>query len=231
MRKTANLVFLLGASLLSGCSSLLSPVETITPTTYLLQPNTYELRNSHNKVTQLTLLVAKPTAPTWINNTHIIYQQVPNQLKYFSKNQWADTPPNMLQPLLIQALQHAGYFHAVVPAPFTGYYDEHLDMQILDFSQDFTHHPSHFSIRLQATLINSVTDHVMATSQFAMMSTAPADTPAGGVSAANRAISQLLPIIVKFTVSANTHLATNPTTNPAANTTTYPTTNPTTNPQ
>ena len=77
----------------------------------------------------------------------MVHQQQPMQLNNFSKNQWADTPAHMLQPMVVQALTQSNHYQAVIPAPFVGLYDQRLDLNILDFEQDFTQLPSCFRLR------------------------------------------------------------------------------------
>lgn len=198
MKQLKYLFLFVGMTLLTSCSSLLGPVQTTPPNVYLLNPNFPTVHQAKTSATNLTLLVAKPTSALWINNNHMVYQQKPNELRDFSKNQWADTPSNMIQPLLVQALQRTRYFHAVVAAPFSANYDEQLDVHLLDFYQDFTHVPSQYRIKAQIVVINSSTNHVIATTQYSISVPARFDTPKGGVDAANIAVTQLLAAIAKF---------------------------------
>ena len=96
------------------------------------------------------------------------YTVRPYQIAYFSRNRWAETPAQMLQPLIVQTLQDTHYFHAVVTAPFIGKYDYSLNTQILELKQDYTYKPAKLKLILRAQLSNTATSHVIATTQYAI---------------------------------------------------------------
>lgn len=55
----------------------------------------------------------------------------PHQVAYFARNQWAERPGRMLQPLLVRTLEATGAF-AVVTPPYTGAPVLALRMQLSD---------------------------------------------------------------------------------------------------
>ncbi len=186
---------------LTGCG--LKPV-TVTPTqTYVLNP-TIPTLTAHS--TTLTLLVETPKASQAFDTPQIAYVNKPYQLAYFSYNQWADTPAQMLHPLLIQTLQNTDHFHAVLATAANGaQYDRVLNTRILQLQQSFLHHPSQVQFNIRAQLIDNNKHQVIATQQFNIIEPTSEDTPYDGVIAANKATEKLLQQIAEFCLANTAH--------------------------
>lgn len=180
-----------------GCS----PVAATQTNTYVLKTfsNGYSLVN---KSSSINLLVSEPTAPEWLATTNMAYQIHPSQLNYFSKNQWADTPAHLLQAAIVQGLQQSGQFHAVMTVPFAGNYDKRLDIRIFDFSQDFTAQPSCFHVKILAILVNGLSNKVVASKLIDVSVPSSQNSPAGGVQAANLAVTRLNSILLRMVLNS-----------------------------
>ncbi len=139
-----------------------------------------------------TILVNQPRANAAYNSPRMIYIPACYQIQYFSQNRWANMPTQMLQSLLINSLQHTGYFQAIINTPSTTYYDWILNTQLLSFQQEFITLPSRFRIAIRAQLIDARSRHVIATQDFIVMQIAPHDDPYGGALAANLATQKIL---------------------------------------
>lgn len=139
-----------------------------------------------------TILVNQPRANAIYNNPRMIYIPACYQIQYFSKNRWADLPTQMLQSLLINSLQHTGYFQAIINTPSTTYYDWVLNTELLSFQQEFITLPSRFRIAIRVQLINARSRHIIATQDFVVVQTATQDDPCGGAFAANLATQKIL---------------------------------------
>jgi cholesterol transport system auxiliary component len=196
-RDLKNFIFIF-IFLLSGCS-LLSPVTASKNSTYMLNayPRVLSKKQHHSSS---TLLVTMPEARPAYNTRQMAYTLKPYQIAYFAYHQWAETPSQMLEPLLVESLQNTQHFHAVVTPPYAGHYDYVLNTQILTLQQDFTHYPAllHFAIRLQ--LMRTTTNQVIAIKEFAVRLPISKKTPYSGVIAANAASAILLKKIAKFCV-------------------------------
>src|SRR5262249_9060468 len=94
-----NAIITFGIFLLAGCS-FFSPVKTDSPNKYLL--NRIPAVVPTKPTRSITLLVFAPETQPIFNTTQMAYTIKPYQIAYFSKNQWAETPTEMLQPLLVQ---------------------------------------------------------------------------------------------------------------------------------
>ncbi len=187
------------SSLLYGCS-MFAPVPPVPTSNYLLNATPAPVSAAKN--TQQTLLVASPQTMQAYNTTHMVYTTQPYQLAYFAKSEWADTPTQMLQPLIVQTLQNTHSFRAVVSTPFVGPYDVMLNTQLLQLQQEFLQKPSQVRMTLRAQLISGKDNHVIATKEFSALVTAPQETPYGGVIAANRATQEILRQLALFCLAA-----------------------------
>lgn len=180
---------------LSGCS-FFSPVKLENKSTYVL--NSLPSSLPKKAMRPITILVLTPETRPAYNTMQMAYTVKPYQLAYFTQNQWAETPSQMLQPLIVQTLQNTHLFHAVVSPPFMGRYDYVLATEILQLQQDFSVKPSRVDIKLRAQLTNSATNTVIATREFTVNEHILQRTPYGGVLAANRGTQTLLRELAHF---------------------------------
>lgn len=194
------LILAVSFSTLAGCS-LLSPVKNEPKNTYIINAvPQYIPQSTQSK--PLTLLVAPIQANLAYDSTQIAYTTQPYQISYFVNNHWAETPAQMLQPLIVLTLQKTHYFRAVIPSTTSSHYDLVLQTQLVQLEQDFLQHPSQVTLVLHAQLINAATNQVIATRQFSVTESAPQDTPYGGVIATNQATAVVLQQLTRFCVSA-----------------------------
>jgi cholesterol transport system auxiliary component len=181
-------------TLTTGCSLFepikIEPLHYYTVTAY---PKTCPTQCQRS-----TVLVTQPRANAMYNSPRMIYSPDCYQLQYFTKNRWADAPPQMLHPLLIKSLQSTGYFQAIINTPTTTRYDWILHTQLLSFQQEFLTQPSQFRIAIRAQLINAHSDRIIATQDFMVLHKAPIDNPHGGAIAANLATQKILRKINNF---------------------------------
>lgn len=189
------IILLLSVWMLTSCS-LLSPVPT-PANTYVL--NTIPCNVSKHR-THSTILLVLPTESRPIYNTTLMaYSKSPYAISYFSVNEWAETPAQMLQPLIIQTLQDTHYFRAVVGTNEGGRADYQLSTQLLRLKQDFMTHPSVVRLGVRAQL-SRVGGRIIATKDFCAVVPVPQETPYGGVIAANKATACVLAQIAEFCV-------------------------------
>jgi len=188
-------VITLAALALTSCS-LLSPVANKTPNKFVLDraPLHISSRASHTS----TLMVSVPVARQIYDTTQMAYTKKAYQIEYFSQNQWAEAPAQMLQPLLVKALQSTHHFHAIIVPPTLDHYEYSLDTQLLKFEEDFTYRIPRFNMTMRAQLSRTSVNQVVATREFSVSEEIPQATPYGGVIAANRASERILAEITRF---------------------------------
>lgn len=191
-----NIVLVIAIPFLLLACSVFSPVKTEQSTSYVL--NTLPRPITKKPAHRVTLMVAQPVTSQIYNTTQMVYTAQPYQVAYFAKSRWADTPTQMLQSLLVQALQDTHYFYVVGLSPGLGQYDYTLNMQLLQFEQRFFGHSSKVFMTLRVQIIKVANNQVVATKQFSVEETAPESSPYGGVVAANQATAKTLAQVTRF---------------------------------
>lgn len=191
------IVIVVSAIILPACS-FLAPIKTEPQSSYEINALPTSSVNKHTH--PITLLVTSPETLPAYNTMQMAYTTKPYEIAYFSQNRWVETPAEMLQPLIVEALQNTGYFNAVVTAPFSGHYDYILTMQILSLQQNFVYRPATFRLILRAELNRLTTNQVIAVKQFSIIEPIKEQTPYGGVLAANRATQKLLASLTQFCI-------------------------------
>jgi cholesterol transport system auxiliary component len=154
---------------------------------------------------ELVLLVSTPQAQAGYDSRQMIYTDRPYQLDAYAHNQWADTPARMLQPLLIQALEHSGAFSAVVTAEHAVFASLRLDTEVVQVHQEFEGESSLGRVVVRAQLMDANAHRVLRTRTFEATEPAPSADPYGGVTAINRALGRILAEIAAFCVGVGAH--------------------------
>jgi cholesterol transport system auxiliary component len=178
----------------AGCT-LLAPPEPPMVSSLLDQ---MPAQVPHKPRSRATLLVYAPQARAAVDTTQMAYALQPHQLAYFARNQWAETPPQMLAPLLVRTLEATGAFSAVLTPPQTGGVTLGLRTDIDDLVQDFTQEPPVLRLSLRAVLSDEVANRTIATREWTVREPMPRKSPAGGVLAANEALARMLPQLAGF---------------------------------
>jgi cholesterol transport system auxiliary component len=193
MYKRNFLIFLLPL-LLSSCT-LFSPVKVPPTKLYVIdscpQPPVVKSRRKQ------TIIVTKPETTATYNTTQMAYSLQPHQIAFFARNRWAETPADMLQPLIIQTLQKTLHFYAVSARSAVRRHHYILNTQILVLQQEFYSDRSYLHFVLRAQIVTS-TGSVIASRQFSAVEPAPEPSPYGGVIAANRAVTRILNELALF---------------------------------
>ena len=145
----------------------------------------------------LAILVLTPQARPAYDTPRMAYSLRPHHIAYYSRNEWAETPPQMLQPLLVRALESTGGFHAVLAPPQSGTYTHALQADVLELLQDFDRQPPVLRLVLRVQLADAARRSV-ATREFSARQPLAESSPAGGVRAANEAMAQLLGEVAAF---------------------------------
>ena len=187
-------LFILILPLMASCTALLSkqPLQT---TYYSLEraqskPQTEPPLNNNNRLP--TLIINTPKAAAGFDTQRMMYTRAQHQLEYFARNEWIDTPAQMLRPLMISAIEKTGAFNAVLAKQSVVASDLRLESEVIKLVQDFSTKPSHVQFTLRVSMIDSATHQVIAIREFNERINANIDNPIGGVLAANVAINLAL---------------------------------------
>ena len=179
---------------LASCA-LMRPAETGTSKAVL---NKMPLELPRREPRAVTLLVFPPEAKPLFDTTQMAYTVRPYQVAYFREHEWGETPPQMLQPLLVKTLGNTRYFSAVLTPPYTARYTYALRTEILELTQDFTSEPPAVLLSLRLRLSDGATDRVIAIKEIALREPMQQKTPESGVVAANEATAKALKDAAKF---------------------------------
>ncbi len=182
---------------LAGCAGFSAP-QAAQQNVYILEapavPKVSATRHA------LVLGVSTPLARPGFDTAQMAYLQQPFEMNYFVASRWAAVPAQMLEPLLVQALEQSAGFRAVVPSQGLVPADVRLDTELLRLQQDFTIRPSRVQLTLRAQLIDLRGKRVLAVTQFDESEAADSENAYGGVMAANRALQRILGQITEFCI-------------------------------
>jgi cholesterol transport system auxiliary component len=193
-------IYCIGALLLTSC---LSPVKINEPATFVLNATPYGLpKRSYSRG---TLMVMLPESTTIYNSKQMVYTIRPHEIAYYGKNEWAEVPAQMLQPLIVQTLQKTHYFHAIVTPPFVGRYDYVLSTQILKLQQNYTLYPAQYEMTIRVQLSSPISGRVIAVKEFTLSTPLSSCTPYGGVIAANQLTARFLRELAVFVGRSISH--------------------------
>jgi cholesterol transport system auxiliary component len=144
------------------------------------------------------LLVSRPTAGADYGSRRMVYTQREFQLSHYAFSQWSDTPQNMLEPLLIHAMEAAQSFEAVVNVSHGVLANLRLDTEIEMIRHEFFSSPSEVRIIIRVQLVDIDERILLATETFEVLERAPTDDAYGGVTAVNTGLARVLGQIVVF---------------------------------
>jgi cholesterol transport system auxiliary component len=190
------------ALVVGGCSVLPPPLPP--DNIYLLEartlPATAPARPAISAKRDAVLAVGLPRARAGFDTARMVWVRQAHGLEAYARNRWADTPSRMLEPLIKQTLEHSGAFQAVVPLSSGVAAKLRLDTELVRLQQDFTVKPSEVRLTLNAQLIDTATQRVIATAEFDETEKCESEDAYGGVRAANRALERLLAKVSEFCV-------------------------------
>lgn len=179
--------------LLTSCA-----VSVEKPTTYMLNETSHS--NSHYRTNKI-LMVYTPDTVSYYHTKQIAYETKPHLIDYFTRNAWAATPSQMLQPLLVKSLQQSKHFRAVVTPVAGSGYQYALNVEITSMFVNLHHQPVTFDVGMRAQIINGVSNKAIATKDFYVSEPiACSNQFYSRIVAANHAVARVLQQITKFSV-------------------------------
>jgi cholesterol transport system auxiliary component len=178
---------------LAGCA--LAPAEPV-PSSFLLDQLPQDV--PHRPRAATTLLVFAPDARPSLDTTQMAYTLRPHHQAYFAHNQWAEAPPQMLQPLLLRTLEATGAFAAVVGPPHRTAATLGLRTEIVELVQDFSQDPPVLRLVLRVRLSDEAANRVLGTREIRSDEPMKRKTADAGVQAANEALARALRELAAF---------------------------------
>lgn len=145
------------------------------------------------------LAVDAPEAPAALRGRDMAYQPQPHQLRYYSRNFWADPPARMLEAALMEAFERAGLFRGVVRNAAAGSADYRLGTELLRLEQDFSGEgPSKMRLALRVQLTDPQERRLLGSRVIEVRMPAPSADAEGGVTAAHEALARAMARTVGF---------------------------------
>ena len=194
MTVAALLGAVLALSLVPGCALLSPPAAQARKEVLNRMPSEVPQRASHGAV----LLVFPPQTRPIYDTTQMAYTTRPYEIAYFSQHEWAETPAQMLQPLLVRTLQDTRFFGAVLAPPYPGRYSYALRTEIRELIADFTAEPATVQLSLRLQLSEGATGRIVAIKELSIREPMQQKTPYAGVVAANEAAAKALLELARF---------------------------------
>lgn len=149
-----------------------------------------------------TLLVHTPQARQRVDTAQMAYTLRPHHLAYYSRNAWAEPPPQMLQPLLVRTFEASGRFTAVYTPPTTGASTYALRTELLELVHDYTQEPPVVRLAVRLQLSDEQAHRMVATREIRQQEAMAQRSPQAGVTAANAALARALREAASFVIEA-----------------------------
>jgi cholesterol transport system auxiliary component len=184
--------------LFSGCA-LFSPVKIDTKANILTN---IPLDVPSEKTHSATLLMLVPETTPLYATTQMAYTTRAYQVAYFSQNEWAETPSQMIQPLIVKTLRNTHYFSEILSPHHIGRHTFALRTEILELKQDFTSEPAMLQLAMRFYLSREATNEVIASKELSVQEPMMERNPYAGVVAANEAIAKVLRELARFVIEA-----------------------------
>jgi len=190
---TVGMSVLAAMSLLSACGTLFAPSPPAMHFYTLDGPAPMAMpaqQAAKSPQADSVLVVALPRAGAGFDTDRIVYMLDEHRLQPYADNQWIDTPPKMLAPLISGALDRTRAFGAVLPesSPVSGRWE--LQSDIVRLQHEVS--AARFRFTLRVTMIETRTRAVVFTHEFDGSAPVAAATPAAAVAAANVVVADVL---------------------------------------
>lgn len=176
--------------LLAGCSVLPEPRPPVIPDHYTFAAAPAGEAAVEERV-PLTLLLPPPRVSGELAGTQMAYRQTPGRLEFFARSRWVDAPQRLLHDLLLERFTREGPYAYVVREATPAAADHRLEVEVLEFIQDFTVTPSRFRVRLRWQLLDLNNRRLRLQELIEAEVPAPSDSPQGGAAAAGAAVNEL----------------------------------------
>lgn len=184
----------LALSLVPGCALLTAAPAEARKEVLNKMPPELPQRASNGAV----LVVFPPQTRPIYDTTEMAYTTQPYEIAYFSQHEWAETPAQMLQPLLVRTLQNTHFFSAVLAPPYPGRYSYALRTEIRELIADFTSEPAALQLSLGFQLSEGATGRIVAAKDISIREPMQKRTPYAGVVAGNDATAKALLELARF---------------------------------
>ena len=182
----------------TACALLSPPPKVIEKAVLTEVPHDLPQRTNRGD----TVLVFPPKATPLYDTTQMAYSTRPHEVAYFSEREWAETPPQMLHPLVVRTLENTHAFRAVLTEPFAARYTYALRTEILELIEDFRSDSASLVLSLRFQLTDYGAKTLIATKEVSVREPMHERNSAAGVMAANEATAKALQQMAQYVLQA-----------------------------
>jgi cholesterol transport system auxiliary component len=144
------------------------------------------------------ILMVSPMLSIGYDSRQMTYTHRAYERTYYAYSRWADTPPRMIEPLIVQAMEASGYFGAVIDVSSSVVAQVRLELNLLVLNHEFQTEPSQGRIVVRAQLHDLEHNRIIGTRIFQHTEVAPTENPYGGAMALNLALETILVDLVEW---------------------------------
>ncbi|MGA8277860.1 MAG: ABC-type transport auxiliary lipoprotein family protein [Rhodanobacteraceae bacterium] len=192
-----HLISLVLIASLAACSTLGARHESYA--VYALRPAPGT--RSDAKPVAWQLLVQNPIASDALNTDRIAVMPSAGVFQVYPNARWGDPAPKLVQNLLIQAFEDSGRIIGVAGTDSGLHADFMLALELRSFQIEYVDGTPHATIRLTAKLVDYGSNRVLAAHTFAADMPVAGSSAADAVSGIGKALDQLLPQVVAWTLT------------------------------
>jgi cholesterol transport system auxiliary component len=203
--RSAVLVALFAAAL-SACGSIIGPSEA-PPQIYILHPQFGPVMNA--PATEWQIAVPSPNVPDALDSKRIVLQRG-QMLDYYASAAWTDQTGDLVQDMLVEALEKSGKVKAVGPTSGGVRADLLVITEVRDFTAHYTSEngPPNIVVDIVAKLITATHHDVVATFDARREAQTSVNSVPAVVQAFNQAAGEAVSDIVGWTLNSATPKAT-----------------------
>lgn len=170
------LLSILSLLILSGCSLKNSSVVM---KEYRISSKVVD-NNKTNIQTNLSIKIQPVMTNDMYNTNHMWYKKG-SVFSYFAYNQWVIAPNDFISQSVESTLTAANIYKGVLPTSSKANTDLTLEIEVVDFYQEFNPQGSHVIMQIQVNLISNEGNKLLKTKNFYFDQQCPTNDPSGGV--------------------------------------------------
>ena len=187
--------------LISTTSCVLTQRPTVTEVFLLDPPITLEQPLKHTLLKGTKILIAEIGASQLIKTNSIIFGRDSMTRGKYQYSEWETPVPIRLQRIVASALQSSNQFSIVTQDPLVGIPTWKLSLDLKDFYHDAQTIPGSIVVRINANLLSPKDNTAINTATFEIRKIAQSFDAHGAVFSMNKAVTELVPKIVDWTVA------------------------------
>lgn len=129
--------------------------------------------------------------------TDMTYTRYNNVIEAYTKSAWVEPPVYLMKVALVNALTASGAYQDVLMAPTSITSPYRVDAVIQKMQQSFVNGQSTVDLSLSIRLVSTSTNQLIFSKIYSTSEATTTQDAAGGVDAYNRALTRLLPTIIR----------------------------------